>query len=87
VVEVWAGLRPCTPDGLPAIGRPTGLPALILAAGHAMKGTSLAPVTGRLVAELVYGETPSHDLEPLSPDRFRPLLSRRVSRPSARAPR
>jgi len=87
VVEVWAGLRPCTPDGLPAIGRPTGLPALILAAGHAMKGTALAPVTGRLVAELVANETPSHDLAPFSPDRFRPLLRARVSRSWARPPR
>jgi D-amino-acid dehydrogenase len=71
VIDVWAGLRPCAPDGLPVIGRPAGLPGLVLATGHAMKGISLAPVTGRLVAELVGGETPSHDLEPFSPDRFR----------------
>jgi D-amino-acid dehydrogenase len=71
VIDVWAGLRPCAPDGLPVIGRPTGLPSLVLATGHAMKGLSLAPVTGRLVAELIGGETPSHDLGPFSPDRFR----------------
>ena len=70
VIDVWAGLRPCAPDGLPVIGRPTALPGLILATGHAMKGISLAPVTGRLVAELVAGEAPSHDLAPFSPDRF-----------------
>jgi D-amino-acid dehydrogenase len=35
-----------------------------------MKGLSLAPVTGRLVAELVGGDVPSHDLTPFSPDRF-----------------
>jgi D-amino-acid dehydrogenase len=68
VIDVWAGLRPCTPDGLPVIGR--AAPGLIIATGHAMKGVSLAPVTGRLVAELVAGETPSHDLGPFSPDRF-----------------
>jgi D-amino-acid dehydrogenase len=78
VLDVWAGLRPCTPDGLPAIGRPAGLDGLIVAAGHAMKGTSLAPVTARLVAELVAGETPSHDLEPLSPERFAPLFRPRA---------
>jgi len=69
-VDVWAGLRPCTPDGLPVIGRPAARPELVLATGHAMKGVSLAPVTGRLVAELVTGEPPSHDLGPFSPDRF-----------------
>ena len=74
VIDVWAGLRPCTPDGLPAIGRPQRLPGLVLATGHAMKGVSLAPVTAKLVSELVAGETPSHDLAPFRPDRFRPLL-------------
>jgi D-amino-acid dehydrogenase len=74
VVETWAGLRPCTPDGLPVIGRPYGVEPLVLATGHARKGLSLSPVTGKLVAELVAGEQPSVDLAPLSPDRFRPLL-------------
>ena len=71
VIDTWAGLRPCTPDGLPMIGRVDGI---VLATGHAMKGLALAPVTARLVAELVAGEPPSHDLAPFSPDRFRPLL-------------
>jgi D-amino-acid dehydrogenase len=71
VLETWAGLRPCTPDGLPVIGRTDGL---VLATGHAMKGLSLAPVTAKLVAELVAGEPPSHDLAPFSPERFRPLI-------------
>jgi D-amino-acid dehydrogenase len=69
-IDVWTGLRPCAPDGLPVIGRPASLPGLVLATGHAMKGLSLAPITGRLVAELVAGEKPGHDLAPLSPDRF-----------------
>jgi D-amino-acid dehydrogenase len=77
VIDVWAGLRPCTPDGLPVIGRPDGLRGLVLATGHAMKGTSLAPVTARLVGELVAGETPSHELAPFGADRFRPLLGPR----------
>jgi D-amino-acid dehydrogenase len=73
-IETWAGLRPCTPDGLPVIGRPLGVEPLVFATGHARKGLSLAPITGRLVAELVTGERPSLALAPLSPDRFRPLL-------------
>jgi D-amino-acid dehydrogenase len=67
VLDRWAGLRPCLPDGLPAIGR---LGDVVVATGHAMKGVSLAPVTGRLVAELVGGEQPSHDLRPFDPGRF-----------------
>jgi D-amino-acid dehydrogenase len=74
VLEVWAGLRPCTPDGLPVIGRPPGVEGLVLATGHAMKGLALAPITARLVAELVTGESRSHDLAPVRPDRFRALL-------------
>jgi len=73
-LETWAGLRPCTPDGLPVIGRPYGVEPLLVATGHARKGLSLAPVTGRLVAELYASEKTSLDLAPLSPDRFRPLL-------------
>jgi D-amino-acid dehydrogenase len=74
VIDVWAGLRPCAPDGLPVVGTPEGAPGVVLATGHAMKGVSLAPVTARLVGELVAGEPPSHDLSPFRPDRFRPLL-------------
>lgn len=76
VVEVWRGLRPCAPDGLPIIGRPEGIENLVLATGHATLGLTLAPITGRLVAELVAGEEPSSDLGPLRPGRFQPLLGR-----------
>jgi D-amino-acid dehydrogenase len=67
ILETWAGLRPCLPDGLPAIGR---LGKTVVATGHAMKGVSLAPITGRLVAELLAGERPSFDLAPFDPARF-----------------
>lgn len=76
VVHTWAGLRPCTPDGLPVIGRAPSAPGVVIATGHAMKGIALAPVTARLVSELVAGEPPSHDLAPFSPGRFRPLRPR-----------
>ena len=71
VIEIWRGLRPCAPDGLPIIGRPPGHDTVVLATGHAMMGLTLAPVSGRLVAEIVSGETPSHDVTALRPDRFR----------------
>lgn len=75
-LEVWRGLRPCTPDGLPIVGRVPACENLVLATGHAMMGLTLAPVTGRLVAEIATGEAPSHPLEPLRPERFQPLLGR-----------
>ena len=76
VLEVWRGLRPCTPDGLPIVGPVRGVEGLLLATGHAMLGLTLAPVTGRLLAQLAAGEEPSHDLRPLRPERFQPLLGR-----------
>ena len=68
--EVWRGLRPCTPDGLPLIGRPRALDNLVVATGHAMIGVSLGPVTGKLVAQIVAGEKPIVDVTALDPDRF-----------------
>jgi D-amino-acid dehydrogenase len=76
VLEIWRGLRPCSPDGLPIVGAPAGCENVVLASGHGMLGLTLGPVTGRLVAELVTGAEPSHDPAPLSPDRFQPLLGR-----------
>lgn len=69
-LELWRGLRPCTPDGLPIIGRPPGLDNLILATGHATIGVSLGPVTGRLVSRLAMHEEPGTDLALLAPGRF-----------------
>jgi glycine/D-amino acid oxidase-like deaminating enzyme len=81
VLDTWPGLRPWIPDGLPVIGRPSRAPRIVLATGHAMKWVSLAPVTGRLVGELltelVAGEPPSHDLAPFSPARFGSALRHR----------
>ena len=69
-LEVWRGLRPCTPDGLPVLGRPAAYDNLILATGHAMIGMSLGPVTGKIVAEIASRERPSIDVAALGPDRF-----------------
>jgi len=70
VVEVWRGLRPCTPDGLPIIGRSKRWENLILATGHAMIGVSLGPITGKLVAQLASNQEPIIDVGALVPDRF-----------------
>jgi D-amino-acid dehydrogenase len=68
--EVWRGLRPCTPDGLPIVGRVRAFDNLIVAAGHAMVGMTLGPITGKLVAQLACGETPDMDVTALSLERF-----------------
>ena len=69
-IQPWRGLRPCSPDGLPYLGRTAKFSNLILATGHAMMGMSLSPITGKIVAEIVSGEKPPFDLSLLSPDRF-----------------
>jgi D-amino-acid dehydrogenase len=69
-IEPWCGLRPCSPDGLPYLGRSHRYDNLVIATGHAMMGVSLGPITGRLVAEIVHDEKPTMDLALLSPDRF-----------------
>jgi len=66
----WCGLRPCMPDGLPAVGSVTKIPGLFIATGHAMLGLTLGPITGKLIAEYVLDGTPSINLAPLSPERF-----------------
>jgi D-amino-acid dehydrogenase len=66
----WRGLRPCSPDGLPYLGPLRSYRNLIVATGHAMVGTSLGPVTGSLVADLVAGRAPSIDIDLLDPERF-----------------
>ena len=69
-IQPWRGLRPCSPDGLPYLGRTAKFTNLILATGHAMMGMSLSPITGKIVSEIVSGEKPSFDLSLLSPDRY-----------------
>jgi D-amino-acid dehydrogenase len=68
-VSEWAGLRPCTPDSLPIIDR-IGGEQVYLAAGHGHLGLTQAPITGRLVAELVDSAPPSLPLEPYRIGRF-----------------
>ncbi len=69
-IKPWCGLRPCSPDGLPYLGRTGNNSNLTIATGHAMMGLSLGPITGRLVTEILTNEHTSHDLALLSPDRY-----------------
>jgi D-amino-acid dehydrogenase len=69
-VPVWRGLRPCSPDGLPYVGRFRRYANLSVATGHAMMGLSLGPITGKLMAEILSDAKPTIAIELLSPDRY-----------------
>ncbi|MBP7948469.1 MAG: FAD-dependent oxidoreductase [Verrucomicrobiales bacterium] len=69
-VTAWSGLRPCSPDGLPYIGRFRNYENLSTATGHAMLGLSLGPATGWLIAELLSGNHPPEASPLVDPDRF-----------------
>ncbi|MEP9370594.1 FAD-binding oxidoreductase [Mesorhizobium sp. KR1-2] len=68
--EAWMGARPCLPDMKPVIGRAEKRPGLWFNFGHAHHGFTLGPVSGRLLAEQMTGETPAVDLAPFSAERF-----------------
>lgn len=68
--DIWFGFRPCSPDGLPYIGKPQKIKNLIVAGGHAMMGLSLGPATGKAVADLANAQVPEVDISIFSPDRF-----------------
>jgi D-amino-acid dehydrogenase len=68
--EVWNGLRPCSPDGLPYIGRAGKFRNLVVASGHGMMGVSLAPATGKLVASIVQNGEIEIPMVLFDPNRF-----------------
>ncbi|HTH57821.1 MAG TPA: FAD-dependent oxidoreductase [Cyclobacteriaceae bacterium] len=70
VEKIWHGLRPCSPDGLPYIGRTKKFDNLILATGHSMLGVSLGPGTGKLISEIVEEKKLGMDLRMFDPERF-----------------
>jgi glycine oxidase len=69
VVASYGCLRPASADGLPLLGRVPGRPGLILATGHFRNGILLAPITGKLISELILDGTTTIPLDPFRPDR------------------
>ena len=69
MLEDWAGLRPGTPDALPILG-PTSTPGYYVATGHFRDGILLAPITAQVMAQVMEGKNPDHDLAAFSPARF-----------------
>jgi D-amino-acid dehydrogenase len=70
IEEEWFGWRPMTYDSKPIIGQPPGLANVVVAAGHSMLGLSMAPATGKLVAELLNGQPPHVDPAPYRVTRY-----------------
>ncbi|MER8424161.1 FAD-binding oxidoreductase [Mesorhizobium sp. M1403] len=66
----WMGFRPSLPDSLPVIGRSQKTPSVVYGFGHGHLGLTQAAASGRLIRELVLGQSPSLDLGPFSPQRF-----------------
>jgi D-amino-acid dehydrogenase len=69
-IEPWVGLRPCSPDGLPYLGRFKKYSNLSCATGHSMMGLSLGPISGKLMAEVLSEQKPSIAIDMLRPDRY-----------------
>jgi D-amino-acid dehydrogenase len=68
--QVWYGLRPCSPDGLPYIGKTKKYKNLVIASGHAMMGLSLAPATGKLVQQIIDNQATTVDIGLYKPERY-----------------
>jgi len=66
----WKGARPCLPDMLPVIGKAPRHQGLWFDFGHQHHGFTFGPVSGRLLAEMITGETPFTDPAPYRSDRF-----------------
>ncbi|WP_457795515.1 NAD(P)/FAD-dependent oxidoreductase [Methylocystis sp. S23] len=66
----WKGARPCLPDMLPVLGPAPRHKGLWFDFGHAHHGLTLGPVSGRLLAEMMTGETPFADPAPYRAERF-----------------
>jgi glycine oxidase len=72
-VSAWSGLRPGTPDGLPVLGE-SPVPGLFFATGHFRNGILLAPMTAKVVADVLTGSN-TRDLSAFSIERFSRSLS------------
>ena len=66
----WAGFRPLTPDDLPIIGRFARWDNVMIASGHGTLGITLAPATGRVIADLILGSPERIHMSPFLPSRF-----------------
>ena len=71
VIRTFAGLRPASDDGKPFIGPVADYPGFFMAAGHEGDGIALAPITGKLIAEMITNKPLALDIKELSPARLK----------------
>jgi len=70
LAEAWAGMIDVTPDAVPTLGEEPGLPGLYYATGLSGHGFGIGPAIGRIMADLLTGRDPGHDLTRFRPGRF-----------------
>ena len=70
VTETWGGAVDVTPDAVPVISGVDSIPGFFIATGFSGHGFGISPGAGRLMAELVMGETPVVDPSPFRYSRF-----------------
>ncbi|MDZ7773117.1 MAG: FAD-dependent oxidoreductase [Balneolaceae bacterium] len=68
--DIWVGLRPCSPDGLPYVGQAGSFKNLFVSTGHAMMGMSLGPSCGLLLSELMTRGSSELMHPKIDPNRF-----------------
>ncbi|MBO9681366.1 MAG: FAD-dependent oxidoreductase [Flavisolibacter sp.] len=68
--DIWYGFRPCSPDGMPYIGRSSKINNLFIAGGHSMMGLSLGPATGKIIADLANDQKTEVDIKAFDPERY-----------------
>lgn len=69
-VTEWMGQRPMMPDSMPVLGPLPGHQRVLCAFGHGHYGLTQGPTTGRIIADLAFGQAPQVDLTPFAADRF-----------------
>ena len=85
VVSSWAGLRPGTPDDLPILGK-TETAGVFIATGHFRNGILLAPVTAKIMADVIGGGAPELDISGFSARRFVQRSTTEARRPGQQQP-
>ncbi|MDA1268860.1 MAG: FAD-dependent oxidoreductase [Bacteroidetes bacterium] len=68
--QIWKGLRPCSPDGLPYIGFAPRYTNVLVGSGHSMIGISLATATGKILSELHQQKDSSMEIQGFAVARY-----------------
>jgi sarcosine oxidase subunit beta len=70
IIRTFAGLRPASDDGKPIIGEVESRKGFYIASGHEGDGIALAPITGKLISDMINGTKITYNMDELSIKRF-----------------